>query len=588
MATYYISPFGNDLSAGTTQLTAWQTIAKVNSTVLNAGDEIFFQGGQTFNGNIVPNGCGTAANPITIASYNGVATINASTGTGIGVHLTCGGFEIRDLILIGDGIPSGAGDNLVPGGDGIFLDAPALNSLPREDYVLIDNVEVSNFRDGFLAWAGGTYGWSNVTVKNSSFHNNHRNGLQSRATYVWPRNGTEPYAHLNFEVLDSLFFRNFGDVVHGNANSLSGSGLVLSNTENLLIKGNEAYENGGGSIPFPGGPIGIWIWESINGVIEENISHDNTSAGGDGGGFDIDGGCIDCVARYNCSYRNKGAGYLYAQFTYANPMFNIGFYYNVSIDDGLGADVTGNALRQGSGFVVWTTQSDPVGAVDGIDIQHNTVYSNNASYPISIGGDVAAMSNLTVANNIFNGGPASTGIAWIASPGLSSTQIFNNNNYSGIPFSVEDNGVTYTSLNAWGEDPNGTTVDPSFINEGSLNCLDYRLDQNSALIDGATTTNGFSSSRDNIGVSVPLGGAADVGAFEFLVCCFLDGASVVLNQAVGACGVETIPASSLTECGDLSGVTITSTGGVSHFVNGNGDLVVEYNGPGSITLNDNC
>src|ERR1700722_15521666 len=51
-ATYYVSSSGDDLNEGTSIATAWATIGKVNSSVFLPGDTLYFEGGQTFNGNI--------------------------------------------------------------------------------------------------------------------------------------------------------------------------------------------------------------------------------------------------------------------------------------------------------------------------------------------------------------------------------------------------------------------------------------------------------------------------------------------------------------------------------------------------------
>ena len=48
--TYYVSPTGSDSNSGLSSSTPWQTVTKVNNTVLHPGDTVLFQGGQTFSG----------------------------------------------------------------------------------------------------------------------------------------------------------------------------------------------------------------------------------------------------------------------------------------------------------------------------------------------------------------------------------------------------------------------------------------------------------------------------------------------------------------------------------------------------------
>src|SRR4051812_21335183 len=50
--TYYISPDGDDASAGTSVDQPWQTLDRVAPLDLQPGDKVLLQGGRTFAGNI--------------------------------------------------------------------------------------------------------------------------------------------------------------------------------------------------------------------------------------------------------------------------------------------------------------------------------------------------------------------------------------------------------------------------------------------------------------------------------------------------------------------------------------------------------
>lgn len=86
-ATYYVSNTGSDLAAGTSEGTAWQTIAKVNATTFSAGDIIKFQKGGTWTEALTITESGSIGSPITITSYgtganpiiNGFVTVGAWT-----------------------------------------------------------------------------------------------------------------------------------------------------------------------------------------------------------------------------------------------------------------------------------------------------------------------------------------------------------------------------------------------------------------------------------------------------------------------------------------------------------------------------
>lgn len=68
---YYVSPTGNDANNGTSQSTPWKTIDRVNQSTYNvvAGDQILFQRGGTYRGEIIWGTSGTVSAPLTIGAY---------------------------------------------------------------------------------------------------------------------------------------------------------------------------------------------------------------------------------------------------------------------------------------------------------------------------------------------------------------------------------------------------------------------------------------------------------------------------------------------------------------------------------------
>lgn len=68
--TYFVSSSeGNDSNDGTTELTAWATIDKVNSITFSPGDSVGFKRGDEFEGTLVVSNSGTSGNPITYGAY---------------------------------------------------------------------------------------------------------------------------------------------------------------------------------------------------------------------------------------------------------------------------------------------------------------------------------------------------------------------------------------------------------------------------------------------------------------------------------------------------------------------------------------
>lgn len=70
--TYYISNTGNNLNNGTSSSTPWQTLAKLNSITLVAGDIVLLKAGDTFNEQLPVNQSGSAGNVIRFGSYGGI------------------------------------------------------------------------------------------------------------------------------------------------------------------------------------------------------------------------------------------------------------------------------------------------------------------------------------------------------------------------------------------------------------------------------------------------------------------------------------------------------------------------------------
>jgi hypothetical protein len=73
---YYVSPTGSDTNAGTSPTAAWGSVAKVDSTSFNPGDEILFQYGSTFHDSLDASSTGTAQAPIVYGAYGNPALGN--------------------------------------------------------------------------------------------------------------------------------------------------------------------------------------------------------------------------------------------------------------------------------------------------------------------------------------------------------------------------------------------------------------------------------------------------------------------------------------------------------------------------------
>lgn len=66
---YYVKNAGNDSGTGTSDATAWASLAKVSSVIFQPGDHIYFKRGDLFRGQLYNNSSGSAGNPVVYDAY---------------------------------------------------------------------------------------------------------------------------------------------------------------------------------------------------------------------------------------------------------------------------------------------------------------------------------------------------------------------------------------------------------------------------------------------------------------------------------------------------------------------------------------
>jgi hypothetical protein len=516
---YYVSPSGSDSNPGTSPEQAWATIDKVNLTTFVPGDSILFEGGQTFNGSIQldASDSGTAASPVAISSYGtGKATIYSADANGLYAH-NCAGFEITDLIFAGSG-------NEDANGDSGLLFVNDLDTGVKLDYILIDNLEVKDYFERGMYFLGpdpSASGFKNVTVTNCVVHDCGNIGINSDGPYPFTT-----WAHENFYVGDCVTYDISGIL---GRQPHSGSGIVLSNINGAIIEYCTAYNTGWLCNASGGGPLGIWGWECNQLVIQFCESYFNKTQGGDGGGFDLDGGCINSIMQYNYSHDNYGCSYLLCHFGGASQFVDNVCRYNIGEND---------STYNGMGLVnFWVGQSD-IG-MQNVNVYNNTLYAG----PNSVGKGIFVMSedieDLFIRNNIIitTGGKEVVEVFGRAIDKVT----FQGNCYwsSGDDFIINwGKNKTYTSLADWRDatgqetlnnDPVGFQLDPMLVNAGGGGTIGdpclletlgaYKLAGASPLIDQGLDLNTLfgvdMGTRDYYGTAIPNNGAYDVGAHEY-------------------------------------------------------------------------
>ncbi|MET9516847.1 right-handed parallel beta-helix repeat-containing protein [Streptomyces sp. NPDC002994] len=450
--TYYISPDGDDRSAGTSPGEAWRSLARAERTALEAGDKLLLKGGALFAGSLtVGEGeAGNAERPVVIGSYGGGrATVAATDSPGVSIYNTAG-VEIHDLKV------TGKGSSFVrDGGINLFSDLPGSKKL---DHVAVSEVDISGFRAGIaVGGADGSTGFKNVRVSQAKLHDNKDVGL---LTYGPDFNADRPsYAHQNIRIERVEAHHNSGDPK--TTETHSGNGIVLGGVRDATVRDSSAHDNGTrASAESPAGPVGIWAYDATEVLLEHNTSFRNrTGTAVDGAGFGLDSNVSSSTIQYNLAFQNDGPGY----YVYANKKNGAHrdntIRYNIATDNGRKLPVNG-AL-----------------AIHGEDIRDLDIYQNTLVMSDSPNGPGPAIrlregqTGVTVRNNILvtDGAPLIT-----AEKGLEPRNVvLQGNNYSTAAgsWSIDWAARTYPDLDAWrtatGQEradgrPSGLSVGPCF------------------------------------------------------------------------------------------------------------------------------
>ncbi len=522
-ASYYVSSTGSDLNAGTSIATAWATITKVNSSVFLPGDALYFEGGQTFNGSIFLSS--TEANDpnsiFTISSYGtGKATINAGTSYGFYAYNTQG-FSLSNLIFDGNNTATNTGAGIL-----VYADLPGNVTFSN---ITIANCEVKNFgAEGVKVYAfTGLTGYQNLSLSNLSVHDVTKNGIEIYG--FLPRTPDNQWPNKNVTVSNCEVYN-----VPGSGLQHEGNGIVISGVDGGTIQ-NCVVHNTGQANTFCGGPVGIWSLESNNVTIQYCESYNNhrgSTAGCDGGGFDLDGGVTNSFMQYNYSHDNEGAGFLIGQYPNANKWNNNTVRFNISQNDGI-QNKGSIDLFKGPGSA----------SMSGAYIYENTIYvspqpANGGLSAVNFENWSTGISNVFFYNNVFI---ATATVPLVVVPSGYSA-FFAGNIYwpTAGNFSIHYQGTNYTSLSSWrtatgneivSGSSTGFSGNPLLTNVGSGGTIGYGTSLSSlnaykiqsALSPAYQTALDLHAlygidvgSMDFWGTILPSGIADDIGANEFV------------------------------------------------------------------------
>jgi len=514
--SYYVSAMGNDTNDGKTPETPWKTLSRVNQLNLKPGESILFRAGDIFQGTLdLSYETGSESAPIIVGSYGDSRAIIDAGAAGSGIFA-----KNPQYIIVRDLVVKGSGYKINPS-NGVFFYADSSVKLKN---ISFQNLEVSGFMGRGLyvqvPWPeyepnlGGqkmpagdrNAGFENVSIEYVEAHDNGMAGIETDG--YWTANANNQWHtlinHKNVNVRYSLTYNNHGVATY--TRNHSGSGIMVAAVEGALIEFCEAYNNGRENAKSTAGPIGIWMTEVRNGIIQHSEAYSNHGGvGPDGGGFDIDGGSVNCVIQYCYSHDNDGGGFAVYEWGSGNPMSNITIRHNISQNDGL--------KKNYAGIMLWSVQP-----IDNINIYNNTVYVNSAQVSTSTKLSAIGMlpdqyfTNLRVFNNVLL---ASGANARILTGSVRTGNWLNNIYWTTDGAAI--NGFTYGKLSdpqLVGPGKEGY-VDPNTRLNVSTNVLGYAPLSGSPVINAGITLGLNLATVDLKGTPLPSGGSYDIGAMEF-------------------------------------------------------------------------
>ncbi len=328
---YYIdSQNGDDTNSGHSSNSAWASLEKVNKTIFQAGDKIYFKAGIEWNGQLEVKGSGSKEAPIQINKY-GIGKSPVINGRGEKLHTlllhNVEYWEVRNLEI------TNTGNDRVAGRRGVIIRAEDFGDC---HHIVLDSLEIHHVNGSLVKSDGGGSAiiWQNrgdsvktrfidLQITNCHLYHCGRNGINSQG-YT---NRKEWHPSLEVVIRNNLL------------EQIPGDGIVPIGTDGALVEYN-VMRDCPDILSHQEAAAGIWPWSADNTIIQFNEVSGH-KAKWDGQGFDSDWNCQNTIIQYNYSHDNYG-GFLLVCNNGNNihTNRNIGttntiVRYNVSVNDGI-------------------------------------------------------------------------------------------------------------------------------------------------------------------------------------------------------------------------------------------------------------
>lgn len=446
---------GDDAASGTSEATAWKSLAKANDTTFLPGDRILLKGGETWSDQqLWPKGSGEAGKPIVIDAYgdpedglpyiatNGNVPSPFTSGTTKNVQTVglTGAVNLRNQeyvhianlelsndddfatditrgSYVRDGVSVSINADLLPAGADTIMDGIVIRDLHVHD---IDGPSIwqrihyggVNFQvfgsQQYGAYATGGHYFRDIEIVNNTFERVELHAIQFGFNWFGDQVGYNDETgkfHEGWEQLwvrdRDLYSRNV-HIAHNYAESIGQGPYQFANTKNLLAEYNEAN---GWLQRYEQVSAGLYLWAGAESVMRFNEIYDGPANQYDATPWDLEFTNFDVTYEYNYSHDNKG-GWM----AYMGNSGNSVARYNLSVNDN---------------GVIWknmlSSNYSPTYVL-------NNVFVYDGSILESVHDEVLK-DRVYFANNIFYNTSTTDTTTWAAKPGGLDRAVFSNNAY---------------------------------------------------------------------------------------------------------------------------------------------------------------
>jgi hypothetical protein len=377
---YYVdSQKGDDARDGLTAATAWRSLDKVNASTFKPGDQVLFQSGSVWSGQLRITAQGRPGQPVLFRSHGDGARPRIDTAGAFEDALLIRNaqqVEVRDLELTNHG----EGDKPRRG---VNIEADNCGTLTN---ILVAGLFVHDVNGTQRKKDNGGIMFRTQGQATPSRYD----GLRIEGNIIW-RVDRSGIAAQSYHASRKRWFPSTNVVIRDNwVGDVGGDGIVPWATDGCLVEHNivQGANERAGSYN-----AGIWPWSTDNTVMRLNRAS-GVKTLLDGQGFDSDYNSRNTIIEYNLSHDNEGGFLLICTPGKRDPLDNLGNLgtiarYNISRHDRartFHVSAAANTLVHDNAIYIGPNQdvqavlfTDWSGWAEGIEFRNNLFHSEGVA-----------------------------------------------------------------------------------------------------------------------------------------------------------------------------------------------------------------